>query len=388
MKTYFTITLILFPLIIFGQDKPIDQIPFTINDSGLIIISLKINKVMVSDFVMDTGASVTVIDNSVVNQLGLPLQDQPTQITGASAVNNDIRKTQKQRVSLSNNIVLKNLEMYVSDLSRLADIKGIIGYDIFKNYVTETNFDTKTIYFYKRKGKPDTKGYKSIPFTEAFCTPEIDISVLLSNNESLSGKVLFDTGNVASPFIFNEPFTSKLNMVSKFEKLIIKESEGINSKDKTKQGIVKNIKIDNYTFSEIPVSLSKSKKGMLSKEAYMGILGLEFISKFNFILNYKKKKIYLKPNKSFKDRFDFPLSGIILKSKRKSIFIKSIYQPSMAYDKGLRAGQQLISIDGIKEKDKQFYQKALRSEDKVVSITVQLEDGTLKTVQILLKRLI
>ncbi|WP_400078758.1 aspartyl protease family protein [Winogradskyella sp. R77965] len=389
MKTYFTIALILFYSIIFGQDQPIAQIPFTLNDYGLMTITLKVNNSDVSNFILDTGSSVTVIDEKLARQLDLSMQEEDAKLTGASGVNNDVKKTQKQHIILDDKIELKEIKMYVTDLSYLDEVNGLIGYDIFKEYVTETNFDTKTIYFYKRKSKPDTKGYTAINFSEPFCTPEIKISLSLPNDESFSGKVLFDTGNVTVPLIFNSPFVDKHLLLRKFDKLITDESIGIDAEyKKSTRGVVPFIKIKKFKLSEIPVRFSNAKQGMSSKEAYMGNLGLEYISKFNFILDYNKKKIYLKPNESFNDPFNFPLSGIRLEKKEKEIFIRSISKPSVAAKKGLKVGQQLISINGIENKDIQFYYKLLENEGKEVSIVVKLEDGSLKTVKILLARLI
>ncbi len=394
MKNRFLIALFLVTFLfnscnLFGQDKPIGQIPFTLNDYGLMTISLKINSIDVSNFILDTGSSVTVIDRAIAKQLELSLHEEGAKLTGASGVNNDVIKTQKQHISLHQKIELKEIEMYVTDLSNLDGVNGLIGFDLFKENVTETNFDTKTIYFYRRKGKPDTKGYTAINFSESFCTPEIKISASLPNNESFSGKVLFDTGNVAVPLIFNSPFVNNNTLPTKFDKLISTESRGISSVEKkSDKGVIPFIKIKKFKVSEIPVALSNAQEGMSSKEAYMGNLGLEYISKFNFILDYNKKKIYLKPNKSFNDAFNFPLSGIRLEKKKKGIFIRSISKPSMAAEKGLKAGQELISINGFKDEDIRFYKDVLKNEGQEVTIVVKLEDETLKTVIIILKRLI
>lgn len=397
MKKHFLITLTAIAFLLhscnsFGQDEPIGQIPFTINDNGLIIITLKINDQAISNFVLDTGASVTIIDKSIATELNLPLKKETYQSIGANGVTENRKKTQKQIISLNNRIVLEGLEMMVIDLSHLGEINGIIGFDLFKEFVSETNFDTKIISFYKRKGKPDTKGYKSIKFVESFCTPEIDISVVLTNDESFTGKVTFDTGNVSSPLIFNSPFVSQNDLRSKFNALLTSESEstGINSGFKVKKttGVISQIKIKDFNLLEIPVELSNDSQGMLSKKEYMGNLGLQYISKFNFILDYNKKKIYLKPNNSFKNAFNFPLSGIGLEKKNNGIFIKSIAKPSMANDKGLKVGLQLVSINGTENEDIQFYKELLENEGKKVSIVVKLEDGSLKTVEILLARLI
>lgn len=394
MKRYFLISLYFLVFLLhssnsLAQDKSIGQIPFTINNDGLITISLKINNEDVSDFVLDTGASVTVIDKDLAAQLKLPLKDEVYQSIGTNGVQENRRMTQKQLVSLGDKIELRGLELMVIDLSHFGEINGLIGFDLFKEFVTETNFDTKTINFYKGKGKPDTKGYLAISFVESFCTPEIDVSVSFSNKQSFSGKVFFDTGAVSTPFTFSSPFVNKHNLSSKFESLITTESRGINnSKDKNSTGTISSIAIKKFELLEIPAALSNSKQGMLSKGGYMGNLGLEYISKFNFILDYNKKKIYLKPNKSFKNSFNFPMSGIALESTEKGIFIKSIAKPSMADKKGLKVGQQLISIDGVVGKDLRFYKAMLEKENKEVSLEVKLKDGTLTTIRILLTRLI
>lgn len=388
MRIIFAIALLLFSNISICKDNPIGQIPFTINDDGLIIITLNINNHKAPNFVLDTGASGTVINRNLATRLNLQLREETFQSTGANGVVKNRRRTQKQRISLNEKIVLEEVEMSVVDLSDLGSINGIIGFDFFRNYVTETNFDTKIISFYKRKEKPDTKGYKCISFDESFCTPEIKVSVSLPNDETFTGVVLFDTGNAGSPFSFNTPFVNKYNLTSKFEKLITSESRGINSTSKNSSGVATSIKIKGFGLSEIPITLSSTKQGVSSKETYMGILGLEYISKFNFILDYNKKRIYLKPNKSFSNAFHFPLSGIGLETNENGVFIKYISEPSKAYNKGLRAGQQLISIDGAEGRDKSFYKTALKMENEEVSLVVKLENGSVKTVKILLIRLI
>lgn len=143
-----------------------------------------------------------------------------------------------------------------------------------------------------------------------------------------------------------------------------------------------------FKLGEMPVALSNAEKGVLSWEGYMEIIGLEYISKFNIIIDYHRKKIYLKPNSSFSNSFKFPLSGILLKEQKNEIFIGTVTKSSGAYKLGLREGQQLISINGLKEKSKLFYKNLLKNEGEEVTIIVRQEDGELKTVTIILKRLI
>jgi len=287
----------------FGQKSPSATIPFEINEKGLIIINLQINGAVVSKFVLDTGSSVTVIDDDMADKLGLELKAEKAKITGASAINKQVKKTVPQEIRINKKVKLKKVELYVSDLSRFGGINGIIGFDLFQKYVSETIFDEKTIQFYKRINSKNTKGYQAIDFVETYCTPEVMVTFSLANGETFSGKTLFDTGNAKSPLIINSPFQKENQLTEKVESNASTTSEGINATSNSKSAIIDTLKFGDFAFPKTPILLSESKEGVLARRGYLGILGLELISKFDFILDYKSKKIYFQPNDNFKKAF-------------------------------------------------------------------------------------
>ena len=92
----------------------------------------------------------------------------------------------------------------------------------------------------------------------------------------------------------------------------------------------------------------------------------------------KKKIIYLKPNAFYDDLFDIPLSGIATYSKKESggVIIYSVVKTSPAYEKGLRAGDRILSIDGELINDLEQCRKLLRQKGKKIKIKAISEDGT------------
>ncbi|MEM8527356.1 MAG: retropepsin-like aspartic protease [Bacteroidota bacterium] len=288
----------------FSQKSPIATIPFEINEKGLMIIKLKINGVEVSNFVLDTGSSITVIDDDSAEKLGLQFKAEKAQLTEASSTNNQVEKTIPQEITINRKVKLKGLILYVSDLSKYGDINGIIGFDLFRKYISETIFDKKIIHFYKRINSKNTREYQSIDFVESYCTPEVLVTFSLANGEIFSGKALFDTGNVKSPLIINSTFAEENYLTEKFESVFLTTDEGVNVNSNGISTIIETLKFGEFIFSEMPISLSKTKEGVLAWEGYLGILGLELISKFNFILDYKAKKIYFRPSANFKEIFN------------------------------------------------------------------------------------
>ena len=310
MKTllYFLVLIMGLPLCnILGQSKPIGEIPFTINEDGLMLIELRIHKEKISKFVLDTGASTTVLDDDVATRLDLKLIETQSISTGANGISKNRKKTDGQKISITEKVALKDIKISVVDLSHLGEINGIIGFDLFRNFVSAIDFDNKKITFFKRKGKPNTEGYQAVDFVESYCTPEVEVSFSLEDGATFNGKVFFDTGNTASPLSINSSYKVEHNLPTKFETLITAESKGINAKSEINQGRIKSLKLGAFELGEMPVSLSNAKQGVLSWKGYMGLMGLEYISKFNFIIDYHRKKIYLKPNNSFSNPFNFPL---------------------------------------------------------------------------------
>lgn len=100
----------------------------------------------------------------------------------------------------------------------------------------------------------------------------------------------------------------------------------------------------------------------------LGILGSEIINRFNFILDYKNKNLYLKANDLFYKDFE-PLAKPIFfeySNDRSEIIISNVMENTDAYKKGLKKGQTIISIDNIVSKDIYTYDQLLRKNRKII----------------------
>ncbi|MGB0261095.1 MAG: PDZ domain-containing protein [Flavobacteriaceae bacterium] len=70
------------------------------------------------------------------------------------------------------------------------------------------------------------------------------------------------------------------------------------------------------------------------------------------------------------------------------VFIYSVVKTSPAYEKGLRAGDRIMSIDGELINDLEQCRKLLRQKGKKIKIKAISEDGTKKNVSIRLEPLL
>ena len=181
------------------------------------------------------------------------------------------------------------------------------------------------------------------------------------------------------------------------------------------------LKIGKYEFEKIITSFpdSASTRNLNSNNERLGSLGAEVLRRFDQIFDYKNKTLYLKPNKNFKEDFNYDKSGIQLQhdglewvrerielnAKYKGevfdgtgekisnsfaykfelkpiIKIFSIRSFSVAAEAGLKENDQLISINGkiVYKMTLDQINKLLRGEDnKVINIEVNRNGVLFKT---------
>ncbi len=390
-KRYLKITLSLLLMMSFAYSgKAQITLPF-IEKGNLLVIKLSINKVE-GEFIFDTGASNTVIDSVLAVKLGLKANgtNRSASTTGVSA----IKYITDQKISIDehNEVICKKI--IFSNLSSLHELvgvefAGIIGFDILNKYITKIDYGTKTISLFTQINKSETETYTSIPFNfnNGIPIPQFDISFSLNNGEKFTGPILFDTG-AGFTLSVNTPFKQSHQLSKKIGKTIISQSKDLFKDTRQESAVIKSITIGSYTFENLPIQLADAKAGVSSYSYYLGLLGNKVINRFNTIIDYSKKMIYLQPNKNFDMPFEFPLSGIRLKKVKNQIFIAYVTLGSEAEKLGLKAGQRIAAIDGYTGTDMEVLRKLLSQEGKTIKTITIDTDGQTKEVSLLLKKLL
>lgn len=115
-------------------------------------LSIKGNKLL---FILDTGASNTVIDFSVAKKIGLKLKTHHKEGAGLGSSSLKVYRVGKTIIHFQNSISLPS-NMGSMDLSHVIDalkskgakeIHGVIGNDILKKFGAIIDYKTKTLQF-------------------------------------------------------------------------------------------------------------------------------------------------------------------------------------------------------------------------------------------------
>jgi len=365
-------------------------LPFT-EKGDLVVIKLTINK-KEAQFVFDTGASNTVLDSTVAANLNLKATGTNRNAsTGGTATfryisDQKINLTEKDEITCKR-IIFTNLK----SLQELIGVEfvGIIGFDILNKYITKIDHDAKTISLFSKLDNNEVDGYAKMPFNfnNGIPIPQFDISFLINNGEKFTGPILFDSGAALSLMV-NTPFKEKNQLSTKIGKTIISQSQDLFKENKQEQAHIKAIQVGPYTFNDLPITLTSTKAGVSSYTYYLGILGNKVINRFNSIVDFTNKLIYLKPNKNFDLPFEFPLSGIRFKKVNDGIRIAYVVVASEAEKLGLKKDDRVLSVDGYSGNDLEVMRKLIQQEGKTIKLVVRSAEDQIKEINLTLKKLI
>lgn len=319
-----------------GSEK--DKIRFDLV-GNLIILPVELNGVKLS-FLLDTGVSKPILFN-LTNIDSVQVYKAETILLrglgGGEAVK--ALKSETNVLQIGNAITF-NQDIYVVFDSALnftprlgKPVHGIIGYNLFKDFIVEINYASKYIVLHK----PTNYAYKSCKKCETFdllfyknkpyITGEIEVG-----SRDVPVNLLIDTGNTDALWIFEndrEGLVPPKKMY--FEDFL---GKGLSGNIYGKRTKIKKFKLKRFEFSDVntafpdSIAISFAKKNVDRNGSISG----ELLRRFNLILDYKNKRLTLKKNKNFKAPFSYNKSGIVLEQNGVILVKEKKNRSSISYN--------------------------------------------------------
>ncbi len=300
------------------SSKSSDKIRFKLV-GNLIIIPVQLNGVDLS-FVLDTGVSKPILFN-LANIDSLQINKVETKflrgLGGGAPVEAIRSKHNYLRIGDAINI---NQDIYVVFDSSInftprlgTPVHGIVGYDLFKNFVVEINYASKYIilhkpeqYVYKNRKKHQTFDltlYQKKPFL----TGEVKVG-----SEYIPVKLLMDTGSSDALWIFENETKGLLPSENRyFDDFLGKGLSGNIYGKRTKIG---SFRLKDFELNHVNTAFPDSTSISIARKntERNGSISGELLKRFNMIVDYKNQKLTLKKNRHFGAAFSYNKSGIII----------------------------------------------------------------------------
>ena len=333
------------------------NIPFKLVHN-LIVIPIQVNNSTPLNFILDSGVQTALITHlNYSDSLDLH-QARKVDITGLG-----VGSSLEAFHSSGNSISLKGVEginqevfvlsQDVFDLSSRMGmyIHGIIGYDIFKNFIVKINYSTETLTLYRpnfiiRKRRRVQEYPLHIENHKAYVYADIH----QQNGDTLQVKLVLDTGasNTVSLYL---PSNERITLPSKVMQAYL--GRGLSGDINGKIGRLSCLKIGQFQLADLPAAYPEEAaiKAALSLSNRNGNLGSDVLSRFTVIIDYPNKRLLLKPNHKFKKPFHYNMAGFEVTTPMPGTnvyVVSSVSEDSPASEAGVKPGDQLLNINGQK----------------------------------------
>ena len=313
---------ICFPMFLFSQsyklqkEKKFEKVSFELINN-LIVIPVEVNGTELS-FVMDSGVGTPILFN-IADQDSIQLKNVSEITINGLGEGDPISALS----SKGNFFKLGNIKNFSQKLYVVMDgginfspslgipIHGIIGYDLFKDFIVDINYSNKIIKFYNPEEysyKPNKKS-QTLPIDVISRKAYVNAKVGLKNNEEFDVKLLVDTGSSDAVWLFED---DQINIPEEYYDDFL--GKGLAGDIYGKRTKINHLKIGGFNLEDAKAAFPDmiTYNSIKSLGNRNGSLGGEVLKRFNIIFDYPNSKITLKKNSNFRKPFHYNISGIDL----------------------------------------------------------------------------
>jgi len=335
--------------------KKVD-IPFEY-ENNFIIVKLVFNDVFPLRFIFDTGAEHTILTRREITDLLQIDYKRRFPLLGSDM------KTELYAY-LAHSIRLKIGDLYASNQAILVleedylrfeefagiNVQGILGADLLRRFVVKIDYRARRITLYDPNFFEAPKGkYVELPVEIKRHKPYINGITRLTNNDSTEVKLLVDSG--ASLALMLHTNTNPHLILPPH---VIRSSIGMGLGGSIEgfTGRIPRVGIAGFSFEGVTTNFQE-----LSPEvdtSYLnkrnGIVGNQILNRFTVIIDYINGKMYLQPNKTFKEKFQYDKSGLLLAVSGPNLgsFVVLNVVPGGPADKaGIQLGDEIRKLNGL-----------------------------------------
>ncbi len=339
----------------FDEKVSAESIPFEYIN-GFIVIEVLFNQTFPLKFIVDTGASNTIISRKeIVSLFNLPY-GRTFEVYGADLSTVLYAHLIKSVHLSAANLIAPHQDILVLeedyfDFQRITglDIHGVIGADMFRQNILKIDYKARRLTVYKPKAKQlKQKKYKEIDMVIQKSKPYIIAKTELANNTTIDTKLLIDTG-ASTALLLDIKSDESLSLPDN----IISGSLGFGLGGSMQGyiGRVNSLAFGKYTlddvicrFQEAPIDTAKN---FVHRN---GIIGNYILDRFSIIIDYPESRFFIKPSRKWKRKFSYDKSGINFISiglHERTYYINSILEGSPADLAGLQAGDVIRKINRL-----------------------------------------
>ena len=302
-----------------------------INNEFIILKNISINDTLKGDFIFDTGSNYTIINSENVNKHN-PKSSIITDFYGNS---DSISMLKNVKLEIYNHSI-KNVTSRIYNISSIAkkyNIIGILGTDIISKFCWEFNFNNNKLTVNNIPFKTDSLSFINVNFKKKSALMD---AIFIDGIYMLN--FMLDSGSL-SEITSNDTSLSTNNLHHYKEENLI---QSITKKNPEKLNILLSynsiIKIGNHNFKNIKLQTNPK---------YRNLIGLDFFPKNKLVFDGISSKLFFKNVTKLKSQGPSKKGFRFGLDKNNNIIIVAIIEKCESYLKGIKLGDEVITIDKL-----------------------------------------
>ena len=344
------------------------------------------------NFVFDTGASNFYYDSTYYSTHDYNYSDFFNANLPGAGTNPQKVIVIKDTVSFKfgNNLYRTNIVPVLKLKPILGDFAdGILGMEYFYESMLEINYENEYMRIIRSKDSIDLSAYSKIALTKKKNRLYIPLKVNINDTLTVNGEYMLDFGSggsisltstTANKFKLNDNIRTKIPYFTKYG--------GVGGNSSSFDFNATSLQIGEYVFNNVKMSYSTDSCGAMSSNKHCGLLGNEIYERFNLIIDFINNDLYLRPNNSFNNPFEFSRLGFSYVDRNqtlKSWIVTGLFSSSNAHKSGLKIDDKILSVNGINveqinyERQESFFKKLnnvklkIKRNDEILEISFKLE---------------
>jgi hypothetical protein len=295
-----------------------------------------------STWILDTGASATIVDSTFAADIGLPPIGKAKAIGAGGTVDIDLVTLPPLRIQ---GIRLDEQRVGSMPLRKLFDrhgieIAGVLGYDFLSRFVTRIDYANTTITFYHPESFVYTGDGAIIDAPLAHRLFSLPVTL----DGVHQGDWTLDIG--ASITTFQYPFAEEHGLLDR--KGVERIVGGAGGHIQARVSEFESLELGGYTVERPLILVPLENLGAFSFDRGMGVLGNNVLRRFVVYLDYAKQRVILERGRDFSTAFPRDRSGMsIVLTPGGDYQVLSVSDGSPAAEAGFIEGDIVRSINGI-----------------------------------------
>ena len=287
--------------------------------NNLIIVPVEVNGTNLS-FILDTGVNKPILFNlsdkdsiqiNNVSEIAIKGLGDGEPIEALSS-NGNVFKIGKAVNNDQLLYVVMDKELNLSPRLGLP-VHGIIGYDLFRDFVVEVNYTSKYLKLHSPKlyRSKTNASAQTLPLHIVQNKAYLQGNVFMKNKLSIPVKLLIDSGSSDAIWLFEDIEKGLGVPKNNYEDFL---GQGLSGSIFGKRSKIEGISLGSFQLKDAKVAFPDMQyfNSITSIGDRNGSVGGEVLKRFTLVFNYGGRTLSLRKNSLFNHPFDFNLSGIDL----------------------------------------------------------------------------